>query len=70
MKLNRLIPLAAAVLGTAAFLTAGPDSRTFMLPRTQAKTAAAATVGTVSLPALTPANVAVSCATCACCKKA
>ena len=70
MKFTRLFLFAAALIGTAALLSAGPDSRTFMLPKTPAKTTVTAnvTTATVSGPATTVAMAA--CGTCACCKKA
>jgi len=69
MKLNRLFILAAALAGTAAFLTAGPDSRTFMQPRAAAQTPATANAIVAPTPAALATAVA-NCATCACCKKA
>ena len=66
MKLSALL-LAAALVGSASLLLAGPDSRTFMLPKEPAK--ASATANVTATPATTPAMTVATCTTCACCKK-
>lgn len=70
MKLTRLLLLAAALTGTAAFLTAGPSPQ-FANRAAPAKAALSADVTTIQAPAPAAANVtAATCVTCACCKKA